>query len=410
MKKFSLFLIFTVLSCALLWSGEIDDLKRGDQAFLKGRYAEALIHYQRAEKENPQSRTAWFSLGVTYTRLGRYPQAEQAFLRTLSIDPNFAPACNNLGWVYLVEGKIDLAVQYLSQALTLQPDYPLASNNLGIAYLKNRNPWLASQVFMSLQDNDPANPVYLNNLGLSCFMLGDYRSAEGWLTSGIASPAPHAENYLNLALLYTRVFKPGEAQKILRLGLQKFPRDRSLQGFQAQFDYNSGATSKAYREWAKILNTDANNPWALSGLAGFYLRKGDCASALPYLAGLAAVDKNNYRIREVLGWAYYYTGNKPKAQKQWQMVNRDYPASPLSNYGLGILKLSRGDAKGAFLNFFQALEVYPSWVDARFQLARCYAKIGNKIGARAEWEKIREINAEYAQELQKKPEVKSWFK
>jgi len=391
-----------------LRAGEIEDLRLGDRAFLRNDYPQALHFYRQALSDNPQSQTALFSLGVTYTRLGRYPQARDAFIKVLAQDPNSAPACNNLGWVYLALGRTDLALQWLTQALSLQPDYPMASNNLGIAYLRNRNPWMASQVYLSLQAKDPANPVYLNNLGIACFLLGDYASAERWFTSGLAT-SPRPENYLNLALLYARNLYPGKAQAMLNQGLKRYPQSRALQGFQAQLDYNSGAGQKAYREWMTILSRDPANPWALSGMAAFYLRKGDVASALPYVKTLSRVDSANYRLQEVLGWMYYFTGKITPAVQQWRMVNRQYPASPLSNYGLGLTSLAK-DPKAAFMNLFQALEIYPNWVDARYQLARCYAKLGNKPQALRELDKIKTVNPAYWSKLKKSQEVKSWSK
>src|SRR4051812_7595415 len=62
----------------------------------KGRYEEAVGHYQHALHEAPDDPEAHRSLGNAFYLWGRYPEAAECYRRALRLRPDDADAHNNL--------------------------------------------------------------------------------------------------------------------------------------------------------------------------------------------------------------------------------------------------------------------------------------------------------------------------
>ena len=63
-----------------------DAMELGNAAFLAGRFAEAVQHYEDAVRTGPDDADLFENLGIAYWSLGRWRPAIRAFLRALDGD------------------------------------------------------------------------------------------------------------------------------------------------------------------------------------------------------------------------------------------------------------------------------------------------------------------------------------
>jgi len=70
--------------------------KRGNDAFLRGDYADAAAAYEQLDRQHVESADLYYNLGVTYFRMGRLGPAIWAFERALMAAPDDEDARFNL--------------------------------------------------------------------------------------------------------------------------------------------------------------------------------------------------------------------------------------------------------------------------------------------------------------------------
>lgn len=106
------------------------------KAHQQGKLDEAIDLYKQVIDEDPQSKFAWYNLGLIHQTRGVANLAETEYRRALVIDPNFVPALFNLAIVRTGRGDLAEAIGLYRQVIELQPDYAAAHLNLGFALVQ----------------------------------------------------------------------------------------------------------------------------------------------------------------------------------------------------------------------------------------------------------------------------------
>jgi len=107
----------------------------------------------RAVQQNPNSATAYFSLGTAYSNRGcvnddksDYQLALDNFTKAINMDQNFAAAYNNRGFVYYCKSDnsqaitdYDHAINFYQNSISNCLNNPIESHSLSIAYNNRGN-------------------------------------------------------------------------------------------------------------------------------------------------------------------------------------------------------------------------------------------------------------------------------
>ena len=109
-------------------------LREGAAAYKSRDYEGAKRAYLEATKLEPQSRTAWNSLGRAYAALREFDKAEAAYRRQIEINPKDLYAYNNLGVTYRQQNRDAEAIECFRKQIAISPRDRFAHDNLGIAY------------------------------------------------------------------------------------------------------------------------------------------------------------------------------------------------------------------------------------------------------------------------------------
>jgi Flp pilus assembly protein TadD len=147
---------------------------------LLNRSAEALAMLEGAVAEDPSAWRAWNALGSEYDSRRDFTRAETAYDHALSGSNGAASVINNRGFSRLLQGRLDEAVTDFVAALAKKPDLAAARTNLRLALAMKGE---YDRALAGGAATDEA--VRLNNAGFAAMLRGDYGRAEELLTQAM---------------------------------------------------------------------------------------------------------------------------------------------------------------------------------------------------------------------------------
>ena len=100
------------------------------EMYKQGRYQSALVYCDKAIKENPNDKWAWYLKGKVYYQLNKSAEAIECFNKSIQIDPNFADAYFWMGLTYksyyesnsIIKHDYKTARVYIKKAVELDPN------------------------------------------------------------------------------------------------------------------------------------------------------------------------------------------------------------------------------------------------------------------------------------------------
>ena len=154
-KKYLAIGAFAVLSALSLKADDYVDLvKRGNEAFQKNNYDEAMALYRDAETELPESTELQYNMAGVLFHEGKYEEAVDLYSKSLNTtDATLgASAHYNQGNTYFRMGDFQNAIKSYENALNLNPEDRDAKFNLELARKR-----LKEQIKPDQQNQDQQN-------------------------------------------------------------------------------------------------------------------------------------------------------------------------------------------------------------------------------------------------------------
>ena len=122
----------------MVMSGLIESLKIGATQTNSGEFSKAILTYLDALKMDENNATAWFCLGVLYSKTGSVKDAVEAFMKCDENYPDHPPTLANLAYL-LVESEPERASDFAKRALPhLEQDENL--HNIASMYKPEETP------------------------------------------------------------------------------------------------------------------------------------------------------------------------------------------------------------------------------------------------------------------------------
>jgi tetratricopeptide (TPR) repeat protein len=260
-----------------------EDIKKGNDFFLKGKFKEAIEHYEEGVAQNRS--VAFYNIGVSYYLMGDVANSEKAFRNAVTEDPTFREALVNLAVILIQTNKLSEAEGYVDQLLEDKISAKLLVNMAKI-HLKRGETAKAAQYFRQAMDKGDDSKYTMSNYAYFLMAIGEY-------ADGIA--IIEGLNFKD----YTDYYNLGKAY--LRMGLAKAALD---------------SAQKALK-----FNRTEN---ALSLAADCYHELGDFYNEIRHLVLIIAMNNNiDYRYR--LTEAYYLNGKVRQAESEIRSLLKDHP-------------------------------------------------------------------------------------
>jgi tetratricopeptide (TPR) repeat protein len=141
-RKLAVAVLITELALSAACSTKKSDAELASEALTKGlaahqagNLAEAAADYRQVLVHDPNSKQAYYNLGLIDQTNGSLASAESNYALALSIDPTYVPALYNLAIVKTAEDEIDAAIELYRTAIEVDPKYAAAHLNLGFALI-----------------------------------------------------------------------------------------------------------------------------------------------------------------------------------------------------------------------------------------------------------------------------------
>jgi len=263
--------------------GAILDWRRGQLAYARGQYPEALAAYERAERALPvdgetlkkllgealydlagklmwppdtgsaiyspeaerilpkvvewlpEKQGAWYRLGAILNLAGRNTEALAAYQRAIELDPKDAYPHHGLGNVYSDLGNYDEAIAGYQRAIQLDPKFAAPHNGLGNVYQLLGHYEKALSAYQKAVELVPDRGMYRGSLVGLLRRLG--REAEAQAQMEIARPLMAKENEYNRACFESICGNVEQALALLKVAIEIKPSRRDLARRDPDFDF-----------------------------------------------------------------------------------------------------------------------------------------------------------------------------
>lgn len=341
---------------------EVESLLRQDKP------QEALQKLIAAEAIIPDSRPLSLLMGNIQRRLGMFKEAERTLRRALNIFPEDAEILNNLGNVYAAAGNYGEADEHFRAALRLSIDDPRVYNNLASLRMQTNNLDDAEKLFRKALKYRPGWQLAkknLANLNLRTNALDkdidslrkEFINHPDYLDIGLAlGKTLFFRGYFSEArTTLKKVVKtnPGLIQALFYLGAisELLDDEHSAIEFFREMVIRSGkAETNEFLNFESLLKQE------------FY------EEALAELKKIAILDLDIAASRINLGIRYFEDCMWDDALRHFVEATKINDTYPDAFYWIALTQIQMNQKSKAKLNFTKALDLYPDYADAHFQL------------------------------------------
>jgi tetratricopeptide (TPR) repeat protein len=300
----------------------------GESYVRSGKVADAAPFLEKAQQINPSSYDNGYDLSLAYIQLGRLSDARQ-LIQNLLKQKNTAELHNLLGEVEEKDGKFVPAANEYEIAAHLEP----SESNLfdwGSELLLHRTLGPAVEVFQQASARYPSSQRLMIGLGMALYARGNYDDAVKSLLKAADLNPSDPNCYLFLAKAYDS--SPSQADEVI----QRFRRFAELQPRNARaLYYYAMSLWKGKRAQdpsldlhqiesllSKSLALDPKLAEAHLQLGNLYSDGNKYAEAIPEYVRALVLNPDLADAHYRLGQAYVRTGEKDRAQEQFQVYQR----------------------------------------------------------------------------------------
>lgn len=293
----------------------------GDMCQVRGNYADALVHYQRATELAPKWVKPWFNLGMANLSINP-SEAAKNFKKVLELDPGNRQAELWLGDAYAEQSDYRQALESYSNASNSRELEPMARSRIGNIYLKQNQPEKAEQEFRRATEQSPHDPVAATGLGEALQQqqkldesVKEYKRAVE-LTR--AAPTQQAIVVPNLANAY---IAKGDYKKAIDelKGVVSIKPDMDSVNKLIDAYRLGGLLQQGISEYEMVLKQQPNNPVAMRFLVIAYAYSGNAAGRAEMARKLLKLAPEETMIwKRELGCALISLGNREAAIQAWK--------------------------------------------------------------------------------------------
>jgi tetratricopeptide (TPR) repeat protein len=293
-----------------------------------GKVAEAVPFLAQAQKIDPASYDNGYDLSLAYVLTGRLTDARQ-LVQDLLKKKNTAELHNLLGEIEEKDGKFVEAANEYETAAHMDP----SESNLfdwGSELLIHRTLAPAIEVFQHATERYSKSPRLMIGLGMALYSRGNYDEAVKALLHGADLDPSDPSCYLFLSKAYDS--SPSQANEVI----ERFRRFAELQPNNARASYYYAMSLwKGKRaqdpdlnleQIEKLLNTaislDPKLAEAHLQLGNLYADQSKYAEAVPEYEKALQFSPDLADAHYRLGQAYVRTGDKDRAQQQFQVYQQ----------------------------------------------------------------------------------------
>ena len=271
------------------------------------------------------SLTALLKDGGAYIQAKLYTKAEYYFMAALELDSINRNALKNLGLAHSMRGKYAKSRKYLEIAVTAKVADAQIYNSLGLTYSYLKMPEKSVDSYRKAIALDPENYDYNRNISGELITQGKFNDALLTLGKAIELQPNHGELRYLLGNAFSGLGDPQSAIINYHLAVENNYKSASLYYHLALAEEGTGNFWAAEEEFSKALALAPDSLEIRNRLGILYVQTSAFEHAVRVFQKNLDRNSNYVNSRIGLGWAYAFQGDEASANKQLEIIRRDYP-------------------------------------------------------------------------------------
>jgi tetratricopeptide (TPR) repeat protein len=271
---------------------------------------------------------------------------------------------------------------------------------LGICAHRQTSYWKNSvTLFSHTIEVTQNNYVAYNNRGLAYDDLGRGAEAMEDFSQAIRIKPDDAEAYTNLGTVYTRLGRYSEAIDVHKQAI-KFRPGLALAHYNlGNACYALGHWPEAVEAFRQAIRIKPDDVEANYNLGNTYYVLGRYTDAVNVFEQAVRIKPNYAEAHNNLGLAYTALGRYTDATNVFEQAIKIKPDYAEAHNNLGIAYDDLGRFTDAIDAYNQAIRIKPAYAEAHNNLGIAYLAIGDKNSAMAEYNILKSLNSELANNL-----------
>ncbi|MEL3901686.1 MAG: tetratricopeptide repeat protein [Treponema phagedenis] len=343
------------------------------QLYLRSeQFQKALSVYKKLQMQNAQDADVLNNLGTVYRRLGKLPESVAILKTALKLGKNKETVLYNLGNTYK-EGEVyDRAADCFKQVLELNPNDVLAYNHLGTIQALEKKTELAIETYYKGLLLDPNHPFLHFNLANIFYKQGKLTAALESYLEAVKTMPGFIEAQKNIADIYLKIGKTDLALHSYKTLIQiEGESDKNLTALGTLY------AQKGFKKESKIYYTQAlkiNNKFAPAavGIAEILIAEKKYLEALHALEVAGGTASKVKELLVTMTEVCLKLRDYAKAKEVVLHFDPEWDNDIAALKVKGTLFSLLGDSEKASEAFKKILEIAPSQIDFRLELAEQY--------------------------------------
>ncbi len=286
------------------------------------------------------------------------------FKNALESDQNFFEARFQLAKAYYRIGNFDSAEKELQKTIRQSPALGAARILLARVYLQKAKPDDALHTIAELQGNSTGNAELLEIEGWARALKGELPAAVDFLKQAVASRGSKPSAAILLSRVYAKMGRPDTAREEVEEVLRKEPSNADALYLLAGFQAGGGDPDAAIKTYERIIRAQPSDAEAYFKKGMLHIRKQQLDEALALAEKLIATLPDKPQGYELKGIVLFHRKNFNDAVTSLQKSLAIMP-NISGYYYLGLSHYYRNESEQAMSQFQRALDLNPSFVQAR---------------------------------------------
>jgi tetratricopeptide (TPR) repeat protein len=364
---------------------------RGNAAFDKKEYPEAILAYRNALKADPLHAPTRQKLAEALERTGDLPNAGREFIRAADLLPKDVSAQLKASRYLLAGGHFEDAATRARRALEVEPRSAEAHVALGNAIAGTKDFDAAIEQMQEAIDIDPMVGSSHTNMGALLLAKGRKAEAQASFEKAIKLDSKSIHARLALATYHLNVGALKDAEAVVKEALTVSPADGQANRAMVVLLMGTGRLAEA-EPYVQATVKATGTPGAELTLADYYLRVNRVDAAKPILERLTGNEKLFAPASIRLAALDYAADRKDEAHKRVDAVIQRVPGDALAMVVKGQWLLKEGRTADALTVAQNAVKVDPRSASAQFVLGRARIAAGDKKGAEEALTEVLRLN------------------